>query len=169
MASQYKPRVIRGKINIPPKDWTGYREEFRGQGFTVNNFKAMQKADQFFNGLELHLSSWDYDHHESWHLWNWNPADDERVKLALYHAEQYKPFTPYKNAFAQFCKDWAAGEYDAGMVYTFRLNQVEVMEVLQEEEDNRDHERVQRAKIAARQQVARKRATKKKYRPRKRR
>lgn len=170
---QYKPKVVRAKINIPPRPWEAYREELKGEGFTVNNFKAMQKADQFFNGLELYLSSWAYDHHESWHLWNWDKAADERVKMGLYHAEQFKPGTIYKNDFAQFCKDWEAGEYDAGMTYTFRHDQVEVLEVIQEEEDTMDRERVQkalnRAKNAAQRKRAKERATKKKYRPRKRR
>ena len=52
---QYKPKIIRGKINIPYRDWKEYREEYRGQGFTVSDYKNMQKADQYFNGLELYL------------------------------------------------------------------------------------------------------------------
>ena len=43
---QYKPKIIRGKINIPYRDWKGYREEYQGQGFTVSDYKNMQKADQ---------------------------------------------------------------------------------------------------------------------------
>ena len=54
----YTPRVVRARIKIPARPWQAYREEYRGQGFTVNNFKAMQKADQYFNGLEITLSSW---------------------------------------------------------------------------------------------------------------
>ena len=37
----YTPRVVRARINIPARPWQAYREEYRGQGFTVNNFKAM--------------------------------------------------------------------------------------------------------------------------------
>lgn len=132
---KYKPKVVRA-IKIPARGWQEYREELKGQGFTVNDFKAMQKADQFFNGLELYLSMWNYDNHSSWHLWNWDKEQDERVKLALYHAEQYHPFPSYKNDFEGFCKAWEAGEYDPGASYTFRLDQVEVLEVLQEEENN---------------------------------
>lgn len=86
----YTPRVVRARINIPARPWQAYREEYRGQGFTVNNFKAMQKADQYFNGLEITLSSWWYDDHSCWHLFNWPQAVDDRVMCAMYHAEQYK-------------------------------------------------------------------------------
>lgn len=73
---EYKPRVIRGRVKVPFTTWEEYREKYKGQGFTVNDFKAMQKADQYFNGVELYLSSWAYDHHECWHLWNWEAAVD---------------------------------------------------------------------------------------------
>lgn len=169
---QYKPKIIRGKINIPYRDWKGYREEYQGQGFTVSDYKNMQKADQYFNGLELYLSSWDYDHHSSWHLYNWDKSIDERVKLALYHAEQFSPFPAYRDDFEGFCEDWEAGEYSPGATYTFQHCQVEVLEVLQEEENNIDHERVQKAvrqaKEAQYQKRRRERATKKKYRPKRR-
>ena len=74
----------------------------------------MQKADQYFNGVELYLSSWAYDHHECWHLWNWEAAVDERVKIGMYHAEQYKGGSPYKNDFKQFAEDWEKKTYDPG-------------------------------------------------------
>ena len=170
---KYKPKVGRARIKIPARGWQEYREELKGQGFTVNDFKAMQKADQFFNGLELYLSMWNYDNHSSWHLWNWDKEQDERVKLALYHAEQYHPFPSYKNDFEGFCKAWEAGEYDPGASYTFRLDQVEVLEVLQEEENNIEPDTVKKAVSQAReagfQKRRRERATKKKYRYRKRR
>ena len=86
----YTPRVVRARIKIPARPWQAYREEYRGQGFTVNNFKAMQKADQYFNGLEIILSSWWYDDHSCWHLFNWPQEVDDRVMCAMYHAEQYK-------------------------------------------------------------------------------
>lgn len=161
---KYLPQIVRGKIKIPFREWTEYRAELTGQGYTVNNFKAMQKADQYFNTLELFLSSWSYDQHSCWHLWNWNPADDERVMLALYHAEQYKPGTIYKDDFRAFRRDWEAGEYDPGATYTFKLDQVEVLEVLQEEVDNVDHEKVKKAVARAKEKAHRRRAAQKKHR-----
>lgn len=57
---------------------------------------------------------------------------------AMYHAEQYKggPHmlpSAYKGDFEKFRADWAAGTYDPGATYTFKLEDVEVLEVLQEE------------------------------------
>lgn len=161
----YQPKIIRGRIKIPLRDWTEYREEYKGQGFTVNGFKAMQKSDQYFNGLELHLSSWQYDHHSCWHLWSWAAEDDERVMLAMYHAEQYKLLTAYKDNFDAFVKDWKNGEYDPGAVYTFKLEEVEVLEVLQEEVDNIDHEKTRKKAEREKKEIQRRRDTKKKYRP----
>lgn len=169
---QYKPKIVRAKINIPYRDWKEYREEWKGQGFTGRDFKNMQKADQYFNGLELLLSSWSYDHHSCWHLYSWEKSIDERVKLAMYHAEQYSPFPAYRDDFEGFCGDWEAGRYEPGGVYTFSHDQVEVLEVLQEEEDNIDHERTEKAVRQAReaefQKRRRERATKRKYRPKRR-
>lgn len=98
----------------------------------------MQKADQYFNGLELLLASWEYDDHKCWHLYNWPKEVDDRVMCALYHAEQYKggPYmlpSAYKDDFQKFREDWAAGTYDPGGTYTFKLEYVEVLEVLAEE------------------------------------
>lgn len=134
----YTPRIVRARIKIPYRPWEAYREECRGQGYTVNGFKAMQKADQYFNGLEIMLSSWWYDDHGCWHLWNWPKAVDDRVMYAMYHAEQYKggPYmlpSAYKDNFPKFKADWEAGTYDPGATYTFKLENVEVLEVLQEE------------------------------------
>ena len=169
---QYKPRIVRAKINIPYRSPEGYREEWEGKGFTESDYGNMQKADQYFNGLELYLSSWAYDHHSSWHLYSWNKDDDERVKLALYHAEQYSPFPAYRDDFEGFCEDWESERYEPGGVYTFAHGQVEVLEVLQEEENNINHERAEKAVRQAReaqyQKWRRERATKRKYRPKRR-
>ena len=58
---------------------------------------------------------------------------------------------PYKNDFEGFCKAWEAGEYDPGASYTFRLDQVEALEVLQEEENNIEPDTVKKAVSQARE------------------
>ena len=167
----YTPRVVRARINIPARPWQAYREEYRGQGFTVNNFKAMQKADQYFNGLEITLSSWWYDDHSCWHLFNWPQAVDDRVMCAMYHAEQYKGGpgmlpSAYKGDFEKFRADWAAGTYDPGATYTFKLENVEVLEVLQEEAWNeREPERPRRRNGRSGRRRAANAVGKKKHRP----
>ena len=162
----YLPKVALVRLHTAGKEVKDYRQELKGQGFTTNQFKHMKKADELWDGLELWVSMWNYDNHESWHLWNWKKEDDSRVMLAMYEAEQYNPFGGYEEDFEGFKADWEAGNYDPGCTYTFPLSAVEVLEVVQEEEDNTDHERVQKAAAAAKEEVFLKRraarATKKK-------
>lgn len=68
-----------------------------------------------------------------YHLHNWNPEDDERMMMAIYHSEQVHPFPRYKNALEQFKADWAAGTYDPGATLCFQPEDVEEIEVLCEE------------------------------------
>lgn len=145
-----------------------YQKEMKGQGFTFRQFEHMARADQYFDGVELWLSMWDYDNHESWHLWNWKQSDDEKIMMAMYEAEQFHQFAQYRNDFERFKEDWKAGEYDPGCTYTFPIAAVEVLAVVQEEEKNIDHEKVKRevrkAREAGLQKQRRERATKRKYR-----
>ena len=46
-------------------------------------------------------------------------------------------------------KDWKNEEYDPGMTFTFKDSEVEVLETVQEEVDNIDHEAVRRQVAAA--------------------
>ena len=71
--------------------------------------------------------------------------------LGIYEAEQYHPQAPYRyrDNFEKFQKDWTSGEYDPGMTFTFKDSEVEVLEVMQEEVDNIDHEAVKRQVTAA--------------------
>lgn len=88
----YLPKVALVRLHTAGKEVKDYRQELKGQGFTTNQFKHMKKADELWDGLELWVSMWNYDNHESWHLWNWKKEDDNRVMLAMYEAEQYHPF-----------------------------------------------------------------------------
>lgn len=74
--------------------------------------------------------------------------DYEKIKEEF---EQYHPQAPYRyrDNFEKFQKDWTSGEYDPGMTFTFKDSEVEVLEVLQEEVDNIDHEAVKRQVAAA--------------------
>lgn len=69
-----------------------------------------------------------------YHLHNWDPADDERMMMAIYYAEQVHPFPRYKNDLVKFKADWAAQAYDpGGASLTFAPADVEELEVLCEE------------------------------------
>ena len=63
---------------------------------TYRDFESIQRANEEFDGLVVLLSLWDYDNHEAYHLHNWDPADDERMMMAIYHSEQVHPFPDTK-------------------------------------------------------------------------
>ena len=108
----YLPKVAFVRLHTAGKEVKDYQQELKGQGFTFNQFKHMKKADDLWDGLEIWVSMWNYDNHESWHLWNWKKEDDNRVMLAMYEAEQYNPFCAYEDDFEGFKADWEAGKYD---------------------------------------------------------
>lgn len=143
---KYLPKVARAKLHTA-RNLEEVRERVKGQGFTRNEMKAMVRCLQYFDGLEIYVSKWNWDNYKGWHLHNWNPQDDETVKKALYEAEQFHPYAinRYKNNFEQFCKDWDAEAYDPGMTFTFADEEVEVLEIVQEEVNNIDPEEVQKA------------------------
>lgn len=161
----YLPKVAYVRLHTAGKTAKDYQQELKGQGFTFNQFKHMVKSDEYFDGLELWVSMWSYDNHENWHLWNWKKEDDNRVMLAMYEAEQFNPHEWYINDFDRFKADWEARTYDPGCTFTFPLEAVEVIEVVQEEKDNTDHEKVKRTVVAAKEEVflqhSKARATKK--------
>lgn len=132
---EYKPKIVRAKLHTGGKSVADYRKKLHGQGFTVRDFRHMQKADNYLDGIEVYLSLWDYDNHENWHLWNWEKEADERIMCAMFEAEHYSPFGTSSDDFGKFRKAWKAGEYEPGGSYCFENEQVEVLEVLQEEEN----------------------------------
>lgn len=148
---QYLPLIVKAKLHTGGRDYEKIKEELKGQGFTCKQMKGMVREGNYFDGIVLYLSKWNWDNHESWHLYNWDNKDDKEVMLGIYEAEQYHPQAPYRyrDNFEKFQKDWTSGEYDPGMTFTFKDSEVEVLEVLQEEVDNIDHEAVKRQVTAA--------------------
>lgn len=142
---KYKPLIVRARLKTGGRSYEDIKKQLKGQGFTCYQMKAMVKEGEYFDGLEVYLSKWNYDNHEAWHLYSWENEVDKEVMLGLYQAEQYHPYKRYVKNFEQFQKDWAAEEYDPGMTYTFKESEVEVLETLQEEVDEVDHEAVKRA------------------------
>ena len=129
----YRPKVVRCRLKTGGKSIPQIREECRGQGLTYRDFENIQRSNEEFDGLVVLLSLWAYDNHASYHLHNWDPADDERMMMAIYYAEQVHPFPRYKNDLVKFKADWAAKTYDPGAVLCFRAEDVEEIEVLCEE------------------------------------
>lgn len=129
----YQPKVIRCRLKTGGKSIEEIRQRYTGQGMTYRDFEAIQQANEQFDGLILQLSLWAYDDHESYHLHNWDKADDDRVMMALYYSEQVHPYPRYKNDLEKFRADWTAGTYDPGAVLCFPPSDVEEIEVLCEE------------------------------------
>ena len=98
----YRPKVVRCRLKTGGKSIPQIREECRGQGLTYRDFENIQRSNEEFDGLVVLLSLWAYDNHASYHLHNWDPADDERMMMAIYYAEQVHPFPRYKNDLAAF-------------------------------------------------------------------
>ena len=87
----YRPKVVRCRLKTGGKSIPQIREECRGQGLTYRDFENIQRSNEEFDGLVVLLSLWAYDNHASYHLHNWDPADDERMMMAIYYAEQGTP------------------------------------------------------------------------------
>lgn len=143
---KYLPKVVLAKLKTATTV-EKVQKELKGQGFTRNEMKAMVRSFNFFDGLKVYLSKWNWDNYETWHLYSWDDEIDETVMKAIYEAEQFNPFScgRYKNNFEQFKEDWKNETYDPGAVLSFTDEQVEVLEALQEEVNNIDPEEVQKA------------------------
>lgn len=101
----YKPKIIKGKVQN-----TGYP----------------------IDGHVLTFSQWDYDNHESWHLYGWDQSDDEAVMETMHRAEVDAGLQSY-NTLAEFERAWKAGEWSSCGAFCLPLDQVEALETLQEE------------------------------------
>lgn len=101
--SGYKPKIVKGKVHD-----TGYP----------------------IDGCVMLFSMWEYDNHESWHLYGWNDDVDDAVMRTMHQTDEiYMDDTP-----EQFAERWKSEEYEPDGAFCLDLDKVEVIEVLQEEE-----------------------------------
>ena len=84
---QYLPLIVKAKLHTGGRDYEKIKEELKGQGFTCKQMKGMVREGNYFDGIVLYLSKWNWDNHESWHLYNWDDKDDKEVMLGIYEAE----------------------------------------------------------------------------------
>lgn len=110
----YKPKIITGRIT--------------GTGWPID-------------GHVLYLSQWDYDHHESWHLYGWDDEDDEAVMLTMFQQETESGFC-LCNTLEEFTEKWKAKEWQPAGAFCLPLDKVEVVEVKQEEEKDDTREKL---------------------------
>ena len=102
----YKPRIVTGKVT--------------GTGWPID-------------GHVLYLSQWEYDNHESYHLYGWDDADDEAVMQTMFQTEMEAGLNTY-DTLEEFTEKWKAKEWEPWGAFCLDLDKVEEVEVLQEEE-----------------------------------
>ena len=130
----YQPKVVKCRLKTGGKTIQEIRERCAGQGMTYRDFENIQRANEYFDGLIIRATLWEYDQHSGYHLQDWNAPDDEKMMMALYYSEQVHPFPRYNNDLEKFKADWAAQAYDpGGASLTFAPADVEELEVLCEE------------------------------------
>lgn len=110
----YKPRIVTGKVT--------------GTGWPID-------------GHVLYFSQWDYDRHESYHLYGWDDADDAAVMLTMYQTEREAGLGSCDTLEA-FAEKWKAKEWQPEGAFCLELDQVEVVEVMQEEEKDDTREKL---------------------------
>lgn len=108
----YKPRIVTGKVT--------------GTGWPID-------------GHVLYFSQWDYDKHQSFHLYGWDDADDEAVMLTMYQCEAENGGTYTLEAFTEM---WKAKAWEPVGAFCLPLDKVEVQEVKQEEEKDDAREKL---------------------------
>lgn len=129
----YQPKVVKCRLKTGGKTIQEIRERCAGQGMTYRDFENIQRANEYFDGLIIRATLWEYDQHSGYHLQDWNAPDDEKMMMALYYSEQVHPFPRYKNDLEKFKADWAAEKYDPGAAIVFHPADVEEIEVISEE------------------------------------
>ena len=80
---QYLPLIVKAKLHTGGRDYEKIKEELKGQGFTCKQMKGMVREGNYFDGIVLYLSKWNWDNHESWHLYNWDDKDDFKAVCPL--------------------------------------------------------------------------------------
>lgn len=100
----YKPRIVTGMVT--------------GTGYPID-------------GHVLYFSQWDYDKHESFHLFAWNDADDEAVMLTMYQTETEAGI--FLNTQEIFTEMWKAKEWEPIGPFCLPLDKVKVQKIIQEE------------------------------------
>lgn len=109
--TKYRPRIVEGRVT--------------GTGWAID-------------GHNLILSSWDYDHHESWHLSKWTDESDKAVMETMFAAETEAGMCLY-DTLEEFAEHWE--EWEPEGVFFIPLDNVEVIRIIQEEQTDVSQDR----------------------------
>ena len=162
----YRPKIVKCRLKTGGKTIPEIREQYKGQGLTYRDLENVQRANEQFDGALVLLSLWEDDNYESYHLFKWDEADDEKMMMGMYYAEQTNPFPCYIDRQSDFIADWKAGNYELTCVFCFQPCDVEEIEVISEEVKE-DEKADGKEKEETPPPRPRARPTKKKYRRRK--
>ncbi len=110
----YKPKIVTGTVT--------------GTGWPID-------------GHVLWFSQWDYDKHESWHLYGWEDEHDEAVMLTVFQTEKEAGLCSCDTLEA-FTEMWKAKKWEPAGSFCLDLNQVEVLEIKQEEQPDDTREKL---------------------------
>ena len=58
---QYLPLIVKAKLHTGGRDYEKIKEELKGQGFTCKQMKGMVREGNYFDGIVLYLSKWNWD------------------------------------------------------------------------------------------------------------
>lgn len=101
--TKYRPKTIAGKVN--------------GTGWPID-------------GHALLFTSWDYDNHESWHLYSWPDEADRAVMETMFITETAAGMCLY-DTMEEFAEHWKEWEPEGS--FCIPLENVEVIRDIQEE------------------------------------
>ncbi len=100
----YMPKIIEGKVS--------------GTGWPID-------------GHTLFLSLWDYDNHESWHLYDW-PEESERAVMETMYITETEAGMCLSDSLEEFEENWK--EWEPQGSFCIPLSNVEEIKVIREEE-----------------------------------
>lgn len=58
---QYLPLIVKARLHTGGREYEKIKQELKGQGFTCNQMKSMVREGNYFDGLVLYLSKWNWD------------------------------------------------------------------------------------------------------------
>ena len=100
---KYKPEIVEGIV--------------KGTGWAID-------------GKILVLSLWDYDNHESWHLYRWPDEADRAVMETMFATETEAGMCLY-DTLEEFAEHWK--EWEPECCFCIPLENVDVVRIIQEE------------------------------------